>query len=452
MAYDRLPVCLAPILYNGWFSPLCLTLTDGIMYLLTGMNICLIEVPELNSQVLWICIPSVLILLLFLFFIRLRRQHRELDEEMGLFGKLVPENVEFDMVLKVMNMALWRINPTTRTIVYDNDYRSDAVDKAVLGQGKPLDDIYSLLAPWDRDRVEHSLESMFAGLSSEMYGIYQMREENADRYHWMETNATVMSRNAEGLPNMVVGTSTCIDLRKEMEKELLVARNRAEESDRIKSAFLANISHEIKTPLNAIVGFSDILPMAETEEEREKMVDIIKENNHKLLRIFDSVVAQSKEDAALAQETVEKSWFDIDPLLHDVLRQYTEVNKNPQIVLEGEISTGSLNIYSNKERIRTILEHFMDNALKFTKSGRVVLGSVWREGGVLHIYVRDTGIGIPKDQQDRIFERFVKLDDFVQGMGLGLSVCRSYAVSLGGRVGVSSTENIGSTFWFDLLI
>ena len=443
---------MAPILYNGWFNPLCLTLTDGIMYLLTGMNICLIEVPELNSQVLWICIPSVLILLLFLFFIRLRRKHRELDEEMGLFGKLVPENVEFDMVLKVMNMALWRINPTTRTIVYDNDYRSDAVDKAVLGQGKPLDDIYSLVAPWDRDRVEHLLESMFAGLSSEMHGIYQMREVNADRYHWMETNATVMSRNAEGLPNMVVGTSTCIDLRKEMEKELLVARNRAEESDRIKSAFLANISHEIKTPLNAIVGFSDILPMAETEEEREKMVDIIKENNHKLLRIFDSVVAQSKEDAALAQETVEKSWFDIDPLLHEVLRQYTEVNKNPQIVLEGEISTGALNIYSNKERIRTILEHFMDNALKFTKSGRVVLGSVWREGGVLHIYVRDTGKGIPKDQQDRIFERFVKLDDFVQGMGLGLSVCRSYAVSLGGRVGVSSTENIGSTFWFDLLI
>ena len=165
MAYDRLLVYLAPILYNGWFNPLCLTLTDGIMYLLTGMNICLIEVPELNSQVLWICIPSVLILLLFLFFIRLRRKHRELDEEMGLFGKLVPENVEFDMVLKVMNMALWRINPTARTIVYDNDYRSDAVDKAVLGQGKPLDDIYSLVAPWDRDRVEHLLESMFALLN-----------------------------------------------------------------------------------------------------------------------------------------------------------------------------------------------------------------------------------------------------------------------------------------------
>ena len=111
-----------------------------------------------------------------------------------------------------------------------------------------------------------------------------------------------------------------------------------------------------------------------------------------------------------------------------------------------------MSICSNKDRIRTILEHYMDNALKFTPTGKVALGSVWKEGGLLHIYVRDTGIGIPEDQQDRIFERFVKLNDFSQGVGLGLSVCRSYAISLGGRVGVSSKENIGSTFWLDLLV
>ena len=268
----------------------------------------------------------------------------------------------------------------------------------------------------------------------------------------METSATVMSCDADGKPNMVVGTSTCIDLRKEMEKELLVARNRAEESDRIKSAFLANIGHEVKTPLNAIVGFSDILPMAESEEERQKMVDIIKENNRKLLNIFDSMVAQSKEDAVIAQESVEKAWFDIAPLLREIVKQFAGMNKNTQVTVEGEITTDSMSICSNKDRIRTILEHYMDNALKFTPTGKVTLGSVWKEGGLLHIYVRDTGIGIPEDQQDRIFERFVKLNDFSQGVGLGLSVCRSYAISLGGRVGVSSTENIGSTFWLDLLV
>ena len=422
------------------------------MHLLTGMNIFLIEAPALTKQVLWILVPAVVALLLLLFLIRLKRKHRELNEEMELFGKLVPENVELDMVLKVMNLSLWRINPSTRIIVYDNDYRTDVIDKAVLGQGRPLEDIYNMLAPWDRERVTGEIENLLLGISSETHVIYQMRELLADRYHWIETNAAVTSRNAEGKPNMVVGTSACIDLRKEMEKALLVARNRAEESDRIKSAFLANISHEIKTPLNAIVGFSDILPMAENEEERQKMVDIIKDNNHKLLRIFDSVVAQSKEDATIAQERVEKTWFDIDPLLREVLQHFTDVNKNPQIVVEGEIATGAMSICSNKDRIRTILEHYMDNALKFTKTGRVVLGSVWKEGGLLHIYVRDTGIGVPQDQQDRIFERFVKLNDFSQGVGLGLSVCRSYAVSLGGRVGVSSTENVGSTFWLDLLI
>ena len=423
------------------------------MLLLTVMNICLTGDFSLSiGAILVLFVPPLVTLLLLLFFLRLRSQHRELNEEIELFGKLVPENVELDMVLKVMSLSLWRINASTRTIVYDYDYRQNAVDRVAPGQEKTVDDVYAMLAPWDRDRVVKEIENLLQGISSELHLIYQMRELYADRYHWMETNATVMSRNAEGLPNMVVGTSTCIDLRKEMEKELLVARNRAEESDRIKSAFLANIGHEVKTPLNAIVGFSDILPMAESEEERQKMVDIIKENNRKLLNIFDSMVAQSKEDAVIAQESVEKTWFDIAPLLREIVKQFAGMNKNTQVTVEGEITTDSMSICSNKDRIRTILEHYMDNALKFTPTGKVTLGAVCKEGGLLHIYVRDTGIGIPEDQQDRIFERFVKLNDFSQGVGLGLSVCRSYAISLGGRVGVSSTENIGSTFWLDLLV
>ena len=423
------------------------------MLLLTVMNICLTGDFSLSiGAILVLFVPPLVTLLLFLFFLRLRSQHRELNEEIELFGKLVPENVELDMVLKVMSLSLWRINASTRTIVYDYDYRQNAVDRVAPGQEKSIDDVYAMLAPWDRDRVANEVENLFQGISSELHLIYQMRELYADRYHWMETSATVMSCDADGKPNMVVGTSTCIDLRKEMEKELLVARNRAEESDRIKSAFLANIGHEVKTPLNAIVGFSDILPMAESEEERQKMVDIIKENNRKLLNIFDSMVAQSKEDAVIAQESVEKAWFDIAPLLREIVKQFAGMNKNTQVTVEGEITTDSMSICSNKDRIRTILEHYMDNALKFTPTGKVTLGSVWKEGGLLHIYVRDTGIGIPEDQQDRIFERFVKLNDFSQGVGLGLSVCRSYAISLGGRVGVSSTENIGSTFWLDLLV
>ena len=423
------------------------------MQLLTVMNICLTGDFSLSiGAILVLFVPPFVTLLLLLFFLRLRSQHRELNEEIELFGKLVPENVELDMVLKVMSLSLWRINASTRTIVYDYDYRQNAVDRVAPGQEKSIDDVYAMLAPWDRDRVANEVENLFQGISSELHLIYQMRELYADRYHWMETSATVMSCDVDGKPNMVVGTSTCIDLRKEMEKELLVARNRAEESDRIKSAFLANIGHEVKTPLNAIVGFSDILPMAESEEERQKMVDIIKENNRKLLNIFDSMVAQSKEDAVIAQESVEKTWFDIAPLLREIVKQFAGMNKNTQVTVEGEITTDSMSICSNKDRIRTILEHYMDNALKFTPTGKVTLGSVWKEGGLLHIYVRDTGIGIPEDQQDRIFERFVKLNDFSQGVGLGLSVCRSYAISLGGRVGVSSTENIGSTFWLDLLV
>ena len=235
-----------------------------------------------------------------------------------------------------------------------------------------------------------------------------------------------------------------------METELIRARNQAEESDRLKSSFLANISHEVHTPLNAIVGFSDILPQIEDPEERNNVIAIIKDNNQKLLKIFDDMVNLSKREATGAVEKMEKETIHVSQLVDDVCRKYQRINTNPHVTVRENVATGDVTISSDRNMVNTILAHLMDNALKFTSEGSVTIGTMWREGNVIRFFVRDTGIGIADEDRERIFERFVKVDSFTQGMGLGLSVCRTYAYSLGGSIGLDSHLSQGSTFWLDL--
>ena len=417
------------------------------MLLLTVMNICLTGDFSLSiGAILVLFVPPLVTLLLLLFFLRLRSQHRELNEEIELFGKLVPENVELDMVLKVMSLSLWRINASTRTIVYDYDYRQNAVDRVAPGQEKSIDDVYAMLAPWDRDRVVKEIENLLQGISSEAHLIYQMRELYADRYHWMETSATVMSCDADGKPNMVVGTSTCIDLRKEMEKELLVARNRAEESDRIKSAFLANMSHEIRTPLNSIVGFSSLMATAQTNADRKRFASIIKENADILLRLINDVLDIAKIEAGTLEYVrrpinLRKVWFSIFD---------TYCNRVPQgVELKLEVPPTELIISEDRSRLLQVIGNLVTNAIKFTHQGSITVGYTM-EKQCAHCFVKDTGVGIAAEKIEQIFDRFVKLNIFAQGTGLGLSICKMLVQKWDGKIWVESEVGKGSTFHFTI--
>ena len=377
------------------------------------------------------------------------RQSRLLNEKLSLLSKMQRHSVEYDLVLKVMKMAIWRIDVQSRTITFESDFR-DVVGSYHFSPNTPLEEFYDLMLPQYRSKIETAIKELAEGRAEEAHEQFETRMPHSDQIHWEDAYATIEKRDLNGRTKVIVGTLTIIDGQKSIERALIDARNHAEESDRLKSAFLANMSHEIRTPLNAIVGFSDVLSMAQSDEERAELVSLIKQNNTHLLRLFDDMANMSKLEAG--DEAVKKEHFDLNQLLMDVADKYVDKSKETGVKIEVETKADAVKPISDRNRLREILNQYVDNAMKFTTKGVVTLG-YQSHNNRLRIWVRDTGKGIPANHcNEHIFERFVKVDEFVPGTGLGLSICRSLALSIGGKVGVESKLNVGSLFWVEIPI
>ena len=239
-----------------------------------------------------------------------------------------------------------------------------------------------------------------------------------------------------------------IDEREKINRELEAAKEKAEDSNRLKSAFLANMSHEIRTPLNAIVGFSNMLGISDDPEEKKEFVSIIEQNNDLLLQLIGDILDLSKIEAGTLEFVY--SDFDLNDLMHTEESTMRMKMDNPDVELVFESGIPDCCINSEKNRLTQVMTNFISNAIKFTRSGSIRFGYRHDEEkpGFLYFYVTDTGSGIPAEKQAQVFERFVKLHNFVQGTGLGLSICQVIVEQLKGEIGVNSTEGKGSTFWF----
>lgn len=378
-----------------------------------------------------------------------RRRRLSLQNELKLIGRLHHHSVEYELVLKTMHLATWRLDVSSEVLALDNDFRLQTDDLGFRSDIH-LSELIRRVVPEDRQEVERCFNEISKGIIEDLHVQFRFQLPTLDSSVWTEVYATVAERLPDGGVKSVVGTIQNIARRKQLESELILARNKAEESDRLKSAFLANISHEIHTPLNAIVGFSDILPMASSEEERQNMVNIIHENNEKLLRIFSDIVNLSTVEANEESKPIALSDVDVTALLDKLHQSYVHRSSNANLRILCDQAAGAITISSDEESLTTILGHFLDNALKFTERGIVTLGSKFMGDDMLRLYVKDTGPGIPVADRERIFERFVKLNDFIQGMGLGLSVSRMLAYRIGASLGVESEEGRGSIFWIDL--
>ena len=391
-------------------------------------------------------IPLLLAALWFFFY--QRQLNQSLHEELTKLSKMKRNNIEYELVLKAMKLATWRVDVPSRSMTVENDFR-DKVDDYLPAPGTPLETVYQQLVAEDRERFAESMGALAEGRIDELHEQYRVQVPHTDHTYWGESYAMIDKRDLEGKPLSLVGTSMRIDDQKQIEQALIEARNQAEESDRLKSAFLANMSHEIRTPLNAIVGFSDILPMAQSEEERQQLIGLIKQNNAHLLRLFDDMVNMSKLEAGSGNQLV-KSTFSLKPLFDELAQQYAQSPQLGQVSIVVGVEDDTLTVTTDRQRLREILNQYMNNAVKFTQQGSITMGYE-PLGDRLRLYVKDTGKGIPADKcDDRLFERFVKVDEFIPGTGLGLSICRSLALNLGAKVGVASTLGEGSTFWVDL--
>ena len=233
---------------------------------------------------------------------------------------------------------------------------------------------------------------------------------------------------------------------KKQQKELEAARIKAEESDRLKSAFLANMSHEIRTPLNAIVGFSKLVIDAECTNEKEQYAEIIERNSEILLNLFNDILDLSSLEA-------DSLSFNIRPIkLIDIClqleQQFWHKTQNGVKLILDDVDT---DMYTSGDwnRIIQIISNLLSNATKFTPKGEIHFGYREKEDFV-EFYVKDSGIGIPAARIATIFRRFGKVDDFVQGTGLGLTLCRMLVEKMGGRIWLRSQEGKGSRFYFTL--
>ena len=233
---------------------------------------------------------------------------------------------------------------------------------------------------------------------------------------------------------------------KKQQKELEAARIKAEESDRLKSAFLANMSHEIRTPLNAIVGFSKLVIDAEYTNEKEQYAEIIERNSEILLNLFNDILDLSSLEA-------DSLSFNIRPIkLIDIClqleQQFCYKVKNGTKLILDDVDT-ELYVSGDWNRIIQIISNLLSNAAKFTPKGEIHFGYREKEDFV-EFYVKDSGIGIPAERVATIFQRFGKINDFVQGTGLGLTLCRMLVEKMGGRIWLRSQEGKGSRFYFTL--
>ena len=223
-------------------------------------------------------------------------------------------------------------------------------------------------------------------------------------------------------------------------------RDRAEASDRLKSAFLANMSHEIRTPLNAIVGFSSLLASAENVVEKELYNSLISHNNELLLNLINDIIDLSKIEAGYLE--LHQNWFNLTELLDECVAEYARLLPSGVELLTSYPEHDAL-VELDKLRIKQILNNFLSNALKNTIRGYVeVFYEIDKH--CVRIGVKDTGRGIPQNMLEKIFERFEKVDSFAQGVGLGLSICKSIVDKMNGRIQVYSQLGLGTTFIAEL--
>lgn len=245
-----------------------------------------------------------------------------------------------------------------------------------------------------------------------------------------------------------------VTARVKAEADIIAAKEKAEESDRLKTAFLHNVSHEIRTPMNAILGFSALLNESRiTEQERKQFTDVISQSGTQLLSIINDIVDLASIESRQMRVTLTK--INLNTTLRKLCEQFSYKEKpgTLALVLETNGSLDDSEIITDNTKLIQIISNLINNAFKFTEKGKIIFGYSLK-GENLEFFVRDTGIGIAPEYQARVFERFFQVDSAVSrqygGTGLGLSICKAYVELLGGRISLESATGSGTCFFFTL--
>ena len=386
------------------------------------------------------------------------------DDGVDLFGVNITEEKKKENTLKEMSRTLEMTLAVAHIIPWKWDMKRHVIsceaDRVMRHMDIPRrpdstlcthlieeDEFFRRVHPEDLPGVRQLCQDLRDGSKQYVKGEFRVLSRGSGKAStdWMEVNASVSGFDGHHRPEELTGSLLLITARKQQEASLIAARKAAEESDRLKSAFLANMSHEIRTPLNAIVGFSSLLATESDDEQKQKFINIIENNNQLLLQLIGDILDLAKIEADTMEFVYKPT--DLNGLVHGI-GEAVRSRLQPGVALNCTLGAADCCVETEPNRLSQVIINLLTNACKFTSEGSITLGYEVREDE-LYFFVRDTGCGISEEGQQRIFQRFTKLHNFVQGAGLGLCISKSIVEKMKGRIGVESEgEGKGSTFWF----
>jgi len=408
------------------------------------------EFSNLNDIVRYVVekpFPHLKDILAFDFFSYVIRDS-EGEDIIWTFGRDISEQMRYDAQIKkvnqIMNTVLENI-PLAISVkdtghdfqyIYRNSIAYDGLNTTNV-IGKTDFDIHS-----DETAITYKNEDL-AILKNKEPLIYNKEVSDNEGNRHIIHKQKLLAENGNR-PPLIIALESDITKMKRMEDELIMAKEKAEKSDMLKSAFLANMSHEIRTPLNAIVGFSRVIADTQNANERMEYYKIVEANNSRLLQLINEILDLSRIESGIMEFTEEP--INLNVMCQEVFDAHRfRCPENVRLIFEN--SDPDLWIYSDKNRLIQVFSNLIGNALKFTAEGSIRFGYILKDQ-FIECYVKDTGIGFPKEKAKNVFERFAKLNTTAQGTGLGLSICKSIIEKLGGTIEAKSDIGKGAEFTF----
>lgn len=351
----------------------------------------------------------------------------------------------FDMAMDESSIYPWQFDVETNCFIFPQGFLTRlGYEESVTIISR--EDMERTVHPDDLKEVKLLFDRALTGEDTNTR--LNFRQRNADgEYEWWEYRSSVITGLTQDSLYNILGVCQSIQRYKTAEQEMREARDKALQTDKLKSAFLANMSHEIRTPLNAIIGFSNILAETDDKEEKEEFVKIINKNSDLLLHLITDILDFSKIESGVLDYSLS------DTSLKDIFHEQFQVHamKMPEkvsLICDFD-ALPDIFVHTDPKRVTQVLSNLISNAVKFTEVGSIRFSYRIVEKYVL-VEVIDTGIGISPQHQQAIFDRFVKVNSFKQGTGLGLTICKTIIEALNGTIGVDSRPGEGARFWFTL--
>lgn len=356
--------------------------------------------------------------------------------------RLLEQSVEqtpMSIIITDYNGKIEYVNPA---FTFSSGYKPEEMvgkQSTALHSGYHSDEFYQEL--WSSIRAGHEWQGEF------------LNETKEGKRYWVSSVISPIF-DPKGEISHFVSVNEDITDKKKMISDLVEAKEKAEESDRLKTAFLTNLSHEIRTPMNGIMGFTNLLMEYNlSADEIMQYSEIIHSSGQRLMNTVNDIVEISKIQTGII--TVNKRTYDVNKCINELVQFYKPEarEKNVELIYHEQLDEGSAKVYTDIGKIESMVSNLIKNAIKYTDDGSIQLGCRIKDK-TINIYVSDTGIGIPEDRQQAIFNRFEQADISntrgYEGSGLGLAITKAYADMLNGKISLDSKENEGSTFYISL--